>query len=189
MGLSTTKLTAREQIVSDSNPLPVVLGAPTATNSAGYTGTSTVTRAANTTAYTANDVVGGALTIASVGPASGEVIVTRVRCLMNITALPAAMTTFSLYFYNATPPSAIADNSPFTMASGDRASYLGRITGLTAVLLGTGTSSVGFELDNINKQLTIASGSQLFAYLVTDGAFTPAANSETYSLTVKSVGV
>lgn len=183
--------------VSSTNPVPVTgsgtAGTPasgvTTTQGLGYTGTSTLTRAANTTQYTANDVVGGALTIASVGPTTGEIFVTGVRITMNITALPAAMTTFSLYVYNATPPSAIADNSPFTFASGDRASFLTRITGLTATLLGTGSSSVFASLENINYQFKITAGANLFAYLVTDGAFTPAANSETYSIIVKSVAV
>lgn len=194
----TTQLMANVEVVTTEKPLPVIIGtagtagAPTSTKVTaiqgfGYSGSSTVTRAANQTVYTANDVVGGALTIANVGPAAGEITITRVICTLNITALPAAMTTFALYLYNVTPPSAIADNSPFTYGSGDRASYLGRITGLTAVLIGTTTSSVTFELEGIVKPVTTASTS-LFAYLVTDGGFTPAANSETYTLTVKAQG-
>jgi hypothetical protein len=154
-----------------------------------YTGTATVTRAANTTAYTAGDVVGGALTIASAGPSGGgDVFLTSIRIVLNITALPSGMTTFGLRLYNLTPPSAIADNSPFTFGSGDRASYLGKVTGIVAAAEGTGTLSVVAVLENVNQQFTIPS-TGLFAYLVTDGAFTPAANSETYTLTVKAVGV
>jgi hypothetical protein len=155
-----------------------------------YTGTFTVTRAANQTPYTANDVVGGALTIATVGPAAGEILITAIRIMLNITALPAGMTTFTLHLYNVTPPSAIADNGAFTLGSGDRAAYIGSILGIAARLIGTGTSSVVAVLElSPAQQFKIASGSQLFAYLVTDGAFTPAANSETYSGTAKALGI
>lgn len=187
-------------IVTPTTPMPVTPaggttpGAPSATTATtvqgiGYTGTFTVARAANTTAYTAGDVVGGALTLASIGPASGEIIITAVRIMLNITALPTGMSTFALHIYDATPPSAITDNSPFTLASGDRANYLGKITGITAAAEGIGTQSVVARLENVVEQFKIASGSQLFAYLVTDAGFTPAANSETYSGKIKSLGV
>jgi len=183
----TTQLKSNDVVVSTTAPLPVTI--ISGTGSDGYVGTSTVTRAANQTPYTAEDVVGGALTIATAGPAGENILVTGVRCTLNITALPAAMTTFALYFYSVTPPSAIADNSPFTYGSGDRASFLGKITGMTASLLGT-TGSVYFEARNVNQQFKLAASSTtLYAYLVTQGAFTPAANSETYTLTVHAVGV
>lgn len=184
---------------SAATPLPV---SPVASGSAGtpsggvqsvqgfaYTGTATVTRAANTTPYTAGDVVGGVLTIANVGPSTGDILINAIRIMLNITALPSGMTTFTLQLYSATPPSAIADNSPFTLGSGDRSAYLGKITSIQATAEGVGTQSVVARLENIVQQFRIASGSQLFAYLVTDAAFTPAANSETYSLTAKAMGI
>lgn len=181
-----------------TNPLPVAGGATPGTagstalttQGTAYTGTFTVTRPANTTAYTAGDVVGGALTIASVGPAGGgDVLMTAVRLMLNITALPSGMTTFKLALYNVTPPSAIADNSPWTLGSGDRASYLGMIRGILSGAIGTGTQSVEAVLElSPAQQFTIPS-TGLFAYLVTDGAFTPAANSETYTGTIKALGV
>lgn len=188
---------AQAQAVDATHPLPVTGGgtpgtpstAVTTVQGVAYTGTSTVTRAANTTAYTAGDVVGGAITIASAGPSGGgDVFITAIRIVLNITALPSGMTTFGLRLYNVTPPSAIADNSPFTFGSGDRASYLGKITGIVAAAEGTGTLSVVAVLENVNQQFAIPS-TGLFGYLVTDGAFTPAANSETYTLSIKAVGV
>lgn len=152
-----------------------------------YTGTATVTRAANTTTYAANDVVGGALTIANVGPSGGSVFVTGVQLLQNISAVPSGQTSFRLYLYNATPPSAIADNSPFTLGSGDRAAFLGYIDIGTPALLGTGTGTPQSQLDNINKQVKLLGSTSLFAYLVTDGALVPAGASETYSLLVPAV--
>lgn len=151
---------------------------------AGYQGAFTVTRGANQTPYTANDVVGGPLTIAAVGPTSGDILMMSLQLIFNITALPAAMTSFRLYLYNVTPPSAIADNSPFTFGAGDRAAFLGYIDNIVPALIGTGTTSVQAQLDAIVKQLRMPAGSALFGYLVTNGAFTPAANSETYTGTI-----
>lgn len=153
----------------------------------GFLGTATVTRAANTTPYTANDVVGGAITIANAGPVSGDVLITSLRLLLNLTAIPSGMTSFTLYLYNATPPSAIADNSPFTLGSGDRASFIGYIPNLTVTLLGTGTSTPQAQLTQIIEQVRTVGGSSLYGYLVTNGGFTPAANSETYTLTMRGV--
>lgn len=147
----------------------------------GYQGTFTVTRGANQTPYTAGDVVGGALTIANAGPDSGYVLYTRAMLLLNISALPAGMSTFGLRLYSVTPPSAIADNAPWTLGAGDRASYLGSILGLPAVLTGTGTATVTASLTDFVREFKLTGGANLFAYLVTDGGFTPAANSETYS--------
>lgn len=151
---------------------------------AGYQGTFTVTRAANQTPYTANDVVGGPLTILTVGPTSGDLLLMSLQLIFNITALPAAMTSFRLYLYSVTPPSNIADNSPFTFGAGDRASFLGYVDNIVPSLIGTGTASVQAQLDALVKQLRMPAGSSLFGYLVTNGAFTPAANGETYTGTL-----
>lgn len=153
-----------------------------------YTGTFTVTRANNTTAYTAGDVVGAAFAIANLGPTGGgDVLLTKLKILLNITALPAGMTTFKIPLYNVTPPSAIADNSPWTLASGDRASYIGMIEGVIASARGTGTQSVEAVLKfSPAEQYTIPS-TGLYGYLVTDAAFTPAAVSETYTGEVKAL--
>lgn len=150
-----------------------------------YTGTSTVTRAANQTPYTAGDVVGGALTIATAGPSGGDVIMDALRLMLNITALPAGMTSFTLHVYNATPPSAIVDNGVWTLGSGDRAAYLGNIQNIVPALLGTGTATPFAQLQGFIDQYKLVGGTSLFAYLVTNGGFTPAANSETYTLTTK----
>ena len=169
------------------------LGAPAATamtvQGKAYVGTATVTRAANTTTYAANDVVGGALTIANAGPSAGDIFLTGLALMQNISAVPSGQTSFRLYLYNATPPSAIADNSPFTLGSGDRASFLGYVDIGTPTLLGTGTGSPQTQIDNVNKQLRLVGGTSLFAYLVTNGALIPVANSETYTLTASTVAV
>lgn len=155
------------------------------TRSPAYTGTATITRAANTTPYTAGDVYGAAFTIANIGGTAGFTKLNLIRILFNIGALPAGMGNFKVHIYSAAPPSAIADNGAWTFNSGDRASYLVEIDLGTPVLKGGGT--VVLQKDNLEKILKIATGTSLFGYLVTDGAFTPAANSETASLLMMAV--
>ena len=148
------------------------------TRSNAFTGTATITRAANTTQYAAGDVYGAAFTIANIGNTTGYITLVLIRLLFNIPAMPSGMGNLRLYLYNATPPSAIADNSPWTLNSGDRASYLAEIVLGTPTLLGNGT----VVLQTVcNLTLKIASGTSLFGYLVTDGAPIPVANSETVS--------
>jgi hypothetical protein len=195
--------------VSPQEPLPVALygasagggaaggspinppGAPSnaaavTTQGVPYTGVAAITRAANMTQYSIGDVVGGVLTIANAGPAGGDVLLAGLRLLWNINALPSGMGPFTLHLYNAAPPSAIADNSPWTLGGGDRGVYLDHIDGLTVAALGTGTQTVQGALNEFLGQFKLASGStSLFAYLVTTAVFTPASNSETGVLTTK----
>lgn len=187
---ATLQVSANGELWISSAAITAV-GAPAATamtvQGRGYLGTSTVTRAANTTVYTAGDVVGGPLTIATVGPSGGDTFITAVSMVQNISAVPSGQTSFRLYLYNATPPSAIADNSPHTLGAGDRASYLGYIDLGTPALVGTGTGTPTVQADGVNKQFRMPAGTSLFGYLVTNGGFTPAAVSETYTITVNAV--
>ena len=163
-----------------TNPLPVS-GSVTVAGTT-YNGTATITRAANATPYTIGDVVGGAFTLATAGPVSADVLLIGLTLLYNVSALPSGLQNFTAHFYNVTPPSAIADNSPFTLGSGDRAAYLGRIDNIPISAVGVGTQTVVGQLDNFIKKLACDSSGQIFGYLVTNQAFTPAGNSETISL-------
>lgn len=150
-----------------------------------YVSSVTITRPANQTPYTALDVIGGALTFAAIGPQAGEIEIVGAQLEGDISAIPAGMTTFELHFYSVTPPSALADNAPFDLPVGDRASYLGFITLAQIVDYG---ASLYIESANIGKRLSLASTS-LFAYLKTVGGFTPAANSEVYKVTLHAKAV
>jgi len=145
----------------------------------------TITRPANTTAYTANDVVGGAQELPLFGLADRSTMITDIMLQARITAIPSGMTTFRLHFYSVTPPSALADNAAFDVPTDDQASYLGMVLGITPADLGT---TVFGEASGINKIVRQASSS-LFFYLVTDGGFTPAANSEVYVVTAQGLAV
>lgn len=154
--------------------------------SSAFKSATTVTRPANATPYTANDVLGAAaaaITFANIAPsAGGEIIITGTELEIDVAAVPTGMTSFRLYLYSVTPPSALADNAAWDLASGDRASFLGYVDLGTPVDLG---STLYVRTDAISAQFT-AAGSSLFGYLVTNGGFTPAGNSEVYKVTLRA---
>lgn len=151
----------------------------------GYRSQVTITRPANVTAYAAGDVLGGAFEIPTIGPSGGQLMITSVDLAAYITATPAGMTSFRMYLYSATPPSAIADNGAWDLPSGDRSVFVGFVDIPSMADIG---STVFAQIDAVNKQCKTGTGStSLFAYLVTNGGFTPAANSEVYVATVYSV--
>lgn len=135
----------------------------------------TLTRTADTSVYLANDVVGAAtgstaaLSFANVGPSGREVMLTSASLKINATAIISGETSYNLWCYPVTPPSALGDNAPFDIPSGDQA------TAIYKIPLGTPTdegSTLLVQSDSINKQITL-SGTGLFCYLVTVGAYTP----------------
>ncbi|QIO64766.1 hypothetical protein [Rhizobium leguminosarum] len=149
-----------------------------------------ITRPPNVTAYSANDVVGqtatAILTFSGIGKSGGSILITRAELELDISVLPAGMASFRLYLYSSAPPSNFADNAAFTFAGADRAPFLGYIDLGAPVLLGGGT--LYCKVSGINEQMKLAAASSdIFAYLVTAGGYTPAANSEGYKVTLHSV--
>lgn len=160
----------------------VSAAAPFPVSNQGFSVTATITRPANTTAYTALDVLGGAITFANIAPVATVMEINGVRIEADIAAIPSGQTTFRLHLYSVTPPSALADNAAFDLPSGDRASYLGFIDIPALIDLG---STLYVEANNLNKLVKTA-GMSLFGYLVTTIGFTPAANSEVYKVTLNT---
>lgn len=158
--------------VSPSNPLPTTIG----TNSSATIAVS-LTRTNDTNAYTANDVVGSAtgstaaLTFALVGPSAANIRVLSAELEIDATAVISGETSYRLYLYNVTPPSALGDNAAWDLPSGDRASYLGYIDLGTPVDLG----STLYVQSEPGKDVKLA-GTSLFGYLVTIGAYIPTAS-------------
>ncbi|MFM5925729.1 MAG: hypothetical protein ACKO9U_02485 [Dolichospermum sp.] len=157
-----------------------------------YLSTATITRSANTTAYTANDVYGNgsggnAFELTNIGPSGGFVFLNSLDIIFNITALPSGMGAFAVYLFNAPPPSAITDNLPYSLSSGDRASIV-TFNGFSLnASLARGGGSVVAEISNINQLFKLATGStSLWGYVVTLAAFTPAATSETATIRARS---
>jgi hypothetical protein len=142
-----------------------------------YKSQPTVTRPANATAYTAGDVVGGVITFDGIGPFGGNALISSAELRINVAAIPAGMTSFRLHLYNVTPPSALADNAVWDLPSGDRAAYMGYVDLGSPADAG---STLFCGVDAVNKHILLAGSSNVYGYLVTNGAFTPAGNSEVY---------
>jgi hypothetical protein len=146
----------------------------------------TVTRPANTTAYTAGDVVGGVITFDGLGNKSGHILVTSCDLRIHVSAIPSGMTSFTLHLYDATPGSAYADNAAWDLPSGDRANYLGYIDLGAPADKG---STLYAQVDQVEKHIRMPgdAGADIFGYLVTNGAFTPAGNSEVYVPSISAI--
>ena len=160
-------------------------------NTPAFLFSSTITFAANTTPRAANTVFGGVLQLVSnPAPIAGQwIIITDIEIIFNFVALPVGMSGFQLYTYGVTPPSAIAGAGTFSLPSGDRASIIyPKGISLGNAELARGGGSVVLQLNNINTVLKLT-GTSLFAYLVTIGAFTPAAPSETATIRVRAIAL
>jgi hypothetical protein len=148
--------------------------------SGGFTVSASQTRPADTTAYAANDVVGsdtaagGAVwSFANIASAGGDVLIDSVELEIDVNAIPSGQTSYNLYLYGVTPPSALGDNAAFDLAVGDRASFLGKISLGAPVDEG---STLYVSVEGVNKHVKLT-GTGLFAYLTTVGGFTPSASS------------
>lgn len=184
----------------DSNGRLIVVGGGVAGTPAGgvqtvqgldYKSSVSLTRTADTNAYAANDVLGAAtgstaaLTFSSMGPSGGgAIIITDAELEIDRNAVISGETSYRLYLYSVTPPSALGDNAAWDLPSGDRASYMGYIDLGTVVDLG---STLYVQTSGINLKRTLASGS-LFAYLVTNGAYTPQ-SATVHKITLHAVGM
>jgi hypothetical protein len=140
-----------------------------------YRSTVTITRPSNTTAYTAGDVVGSTggsaiLTLSGIAPSGGFVLIQSAALIFSDSTVPAGMGAFRIHFYNASP-TAIADNAPFDLVSGDRALYMGYIDLSAPQDLG---STIYTQTDYIGRMIKMATGSTtLYAEIETKGAYTP----------------
>lgn len=163
---------------ASGKPLPIQIRGSDGTDRSlnAFTAAVTLTRTADTNAYVANDVLGAAtgstaaLTFASMGPSGAVVEIVSASLEIDSTAVISGQTSYRLYLYNVTPPSATGDNGAWDLPSGDRASFLGYVDLGTPVDLG---STLYVRQDNIGTRIKL-SGTSIFAYLVTNGAYTPA---------------
>jgi len=146
-----------------------------------YISRPTVTRDANTTAYTAGDVVGGVINFKGM-PAKADILVTSVDLRVDIASIPSGMTSFRLHLYKERPASALADNAARDLPSGDRDDYIGFAD--VGVIADLGST---LYVQNSDIRMQVRTGDiGLFGYLVTTGAFTPASNSEVYRPCVRA---
>lgn len=119
--------------------------------------------------HVANDVHGGAQEFALAAPAASSFLIRSVSLRINGGTIET--TAWKLHLFSITPPSALADDAAFVLASGDRASYLGYIA--IPQILDFGDTLI-IEVNNIFKQVKLT-GTSLFGYLTNDTTLTPAA--------------
>ena len=149
-------------------------------SSSAYSATAVFTPAASS--HTAGDSVGGAVEFVFTGkgggkPETGMSLMITSASLM-IADATAAVTAWRVYLFNVTPPSALADDAAFVLASADRASFLGYVDIGTAVDL---VDTQWVETHSINKQIKL-SGTSVFGYLVDLTTLTTAAVAHTVTL-------
>lgn len=174
----------------DDNGATVAAGTITSLPSQAYSAAVTLTRTADTNVYAANDVIGAAvgataaLTFPAMGPSAGRIMITSASLEIDAAAIISGETSYNLHLYGITPPSALGDNVAFDLPAGDRTSYLGFVSLGAPADLG---STLYVESNIINKQIKLA-GTDIFAYLVTVGTYTPT-SARVYVVTLHAVGL
>lgn len=143
---------------SADNPMPV--GFP------GYSASASFTPAA--AEHTAGDVVGGAQEFA-LGAQSGALL-RIVGASIRVNGGTNETSTWRLYLYSVTPPSAAADDAAYALPSGDRASFLGYFDFAQLVDLGD-----TLYIEAGPDKLVRLTGTSIFGYLVNLTTVTPAA--------------
>lgn len=156
-----------------------------------FRSSASFTRPADTTAYTAQDVVGPATTPALLefnginpqpGPALFEVKTARI-----VTNLSTCTATFRLYLYH-TSVTPIADNSPWTLLDANKAKRLGWIDFAACSTAGTGSdsaSSLWGPTDGSFTGITASDNGKVYGVLVATSGFTPASGQ---TFTVELIG-
>jgi hypothetical protein len=199
LGSINTKIPALGQALAAAST-PVVLPAaqitaltpPTSVGLTGtlppgltYESTATITRAADTTIYTASapnfDVYGSLFELENIGVAGEGIFLSYFEISLNLSAVPQGMTSFAVHLY-PTAPTTIADNSIWTIGSDPVLDPVGFNVSMS---LAKGGGKVVGVVKDLN-QLFILTSSSLWGYLVTNGAVTPAANSEEGTIRARS---
>lgn len=175
--VTVTNIVNEVEIKNDAgNPIPISdAGNSITVDGKAYSSSVTITRPANTTAYTAGDVVGDTggsaiITLSNIGPSGGYVLLQSVRLIINTSTVPSGMSGFRLHLFT-TSPTATADNAVFDLASADIAGYAGYIDLSTPQDFG---STLFTQTDYCGTLIKLANGSTtLYGELETRGAFTP----------------
>lgn len=160
--------------VTNSGTFPVQI-------TSGRTVTTTLTPTGG--AYGANDVLSGVLTFASIANGASDIVIEGISLMINRSTVIASESSYRLYLYSSSPPSALADNAVWDLPSGDRTVFQGYVDITIPVDLG---STVYVEINNLNKRLRTSS-SNIFGYLITVPAFTDTSDLHTITLRVRSV--
>lgn len=144
----------------------------------------TLTRAATTTTYTANDEMtdtGGTIrTISNAATVSGGSGI-MTHCYLSCSSNGATKPTFTVYVYDTTSTPA-ADNAVFAPTSAVQDTGVGYFT-LSSAEVGDATAGTGnFTMDSgqIHLPYTTSGSANLFFRVKVTNGYTPGANSDTY---------
>lgn len=151
--------------IDNSNPIAVAFGS--------YSASASFTPAA--ASHTAGDAVGVAAEFALAAPTGS--LLRIVGASMSVAGGTNETSTWRVYLFSVTPPSALADDAPFVLASGDRASFLGYFD--FAQLVDVGDTLYIEATPNKVMRLT---GTSVFAYLVNLTTVTTAAIARTVTI-------
>jgi hypothetical protein len=142
----------------------------------GITASASFTPAA--AAYSANDIMDVAKEFAFTDAVTGAAIpagslirILTVIMKIDATALQASEAAYALQAFNVTPPSALADNAAWTLASADLSAYRGSLSLGTPVDLG---AALYVKTPNIDIDIKLTTSS-LWGQLQTIAGFTPTA--------------
>jgi hypothetical protein len=133
------------------------------------------TRPANTTAYTANDVVGSAILLDLQD--FSDLLIANISLRIDVASGPAGA--FRFHFYSGLPPSAHVDNDAWDLPSGDRSVYMGYVDSATVVDMGATQIS---KADNCNFSISKGRfGTPCYVEIVTIAGYTPG-SADVYSI-------
>jgi hypothetical protein len=172
--------------------LPLVTYAPKLINASA----TAMTRPANTTAYSAGDAVSNNATAGSVTPigftasdlADAPVALTHLELLSGDTGPGTAGATFEAWLFNIDPTANSGvgggDNASFSQK---QAGFIGRMQG-TFIAASDGSVAVLTPVEGtFVATKPISGGTTIYALLKTLTAFTPSANSTTFTATLRGV--
>lgn len=164
---------------------------------AGASASVTITRPANTTSYTAGDVIGQAdgsvaanagnaiHEFTNMGAPGSHVLLTSCDLRIDLAAVPSGMTSFRLHLY-ADSPTAILDNAVWDLPAGDRSAYRGYVDFGSPVDVG---STLWVQVDQVNRHIKMSSGAtSLYGLLVTNGAYAPASGT-VYAPRIRTISI
>jgi len=167
--------------VESSNAPIDVSGSVDITYKSGMSSVASFT--SGTPTYAANSVVGGAagsaaLTFPAVALAPATIEISTVALAIYRSGVITGETSYRLYLYSASPPSALADGAVFDIPSGDRSAFLGYVD--LPVMEDVGSTLVA-EINGLDK-IVKTEGTAIYGYLVTKGGYVGTA--ATYRVTI-----
>lgn len=148
---------------------------------------STFTRPADTTAYSAGDLIANSTTNTSVTPlswtaarvAAGSFLINRVRLRMSGTTIPSSGVSFRVYLFNSAPTVANGDNGALSITGSANCIGWADITLAARADSGTQTPFADgcFGFGDTTSLVTLASGQTIWGLIEARAGYTPASGS------------